>query len=300
MRRLFISFSGGETSAYMAQWLLRHKAHEYDEIVTLFANTGQENEETLRFVQQCDEAFGLGVVWVEADIDPVNREAGGFRIVDFDTANRDGEPFERVIQAYGLPNRDWPHCTRELKTRPMTAYLRSIGWGKGSYDTAIGIRVDEPDRIAASARKKRIIYPLITDAEMTKPRINAWWREQSFRLPLRGFEGNCKWCWKKSLRKHLTLLIDHPEWYDFPERMEDQYADITLPGYPKRVFFREERSTRDLRVLSAAGGFTPASDDARVYADQLGLDLDSSNGCSESCEIDFGDSDEPAHQEAAA
>ena len=38
-KRLFISFSGGETSGFMAQWLLANKAHEYDEVLCLFANT---------------------------------------------------------------------------------------------------------------------------------------------------------------------------------------------------------------------------------------------------------------------
>ena len=288
-KRLFISFSGGETSAFMAQWLMANRADRYDEIVCLFANTGQENEETLRFVQQCDEAFGLGVVWIESNIDPSRREEGGFRVVDFATASRHGEPFEAVIQAYGIPNADWLHCTRELKTRPMTAYLRSIGWAPGTYDTAIGIRADEIDRIDPQATGKRFLYPLITDVEMTKPRINRFWASQPFRLQLKGYEGNCMACWKKSLRKLLTIMHEHPERFDFCERMERMYSRVHPPGHKDRVFFREHMSTRDLRDLAARGGFSPAVDDAQVYEDQLdlGFDLDQSNGCSESCEIDF-------------
>lgn len=286
-KRLFISFSGGETSAFMAKWLMENRAQEYDEVVTLFANTGQENEETLRFVQQCDEAFNLGAVWVEAKV-KAGRARSGHCVVDFETASRAGEPFEAVIQKYGIPNQNWPHCTRELKLNPMLSYLRSIGWKPGSYDTAIGIRVDEIDRISASAAEKRLIYPLVSDIEMTKPGINGWWQQQPFRLQLKGYEGNCKWCWKKSLRKHLTLISEHPDWYAFPDRMERLYTSVNpKPGLPDRVFFREGRSTRDLRELAAGGGFTPVVDDAQVYEDQLSLDLDSSNGCSESCEINF-------------
>ncbi|MBH8578747.1 phosphoadenosine phosphosulfate reductase family protein [Bisbaumannia pacifica] len=287
MSRLFISFSGGETSAFMAQWLLQHRANHYDDIVCLFANTGQENEETLRFVQQCDEAFGLDVIWLEAEVKQ-GRARSGHRVVSYGTARRKGEPFEAVIQKYGISNQNWPHCTRELKLNPMLSYLASIGWEPGSFDTAIGIRADEMDRISPLCREKRLTYPLISDIEMTKPRINAWWSNQPFRLQLKGYEGNCKWCWKKSLRKHLTLLTEHPEWYDFPERMEALYASVNpKPDLPDRVFFREGRSTRDLRALACAGGFTPAHDEAQVYEDQLALDLDTSNGCSESCEIDF-------------
>lgn len=291
-KRLFISFSGGETSGFMANWLSANKAHEYDEVLCLFANTGQENEETLRFVQRCDEAFGLNVVWIEADIDLDDKSRSSFRVVDFDTADREGKVFERVIRAYGIPNPDWPHCTRELKTRPMTKYLRSIGWESGSYDTAIGIRADEIDRIDAKAMGKRFLYPLVSDVEMTKPRVNHWWQQQPFRLQLKGYEGNCKWCWKKSLRKHLTLINEHPEWYEFPERMEKQYGHINpKEGLEDRVFFRKRVATPQLREMAANGGFTPAADDAQVYEDQLdfGFDLDASHGCGESCEINFED-----------
>lgn len=286
-RRLFISFSGGETSAFMAQWLLANKKHEYDEIVALFANTGQENEETLRFVQQCDEDFGLNVVWVEADVQE-GRVGTKHRVVDFDRASRNGEPFESVIQKYGIPNKAYPHCTRELKLAPMLSYIASIGWIKGEYDTAVGIRADEIDRIAADAKQRKLIYPLITDIEMTKPRVNAWWANQPFRLNLKGYQGNCKWCWKKSMRKHLTLLNENPGVYDFPERMEERHG---LSGHNvdgnKRVFFRNNMSTKNMRMIASDGGFTPAEDDAQVYEDQmsLGFDLDApGGGCSESCE----------------
>ena len=287
MSRLLISFSGGETSAFMAQWILGNWCNKYDEMICVFANTGQENEETLRFVQKCDEAFDLGVVWVEA---VVNAQGKGctHRVVNYWTASRQGEPFEAVIAKYGIPNKAYPHCTRELKLNAITSFVRSIGWEQGSYDTAVGIRADEIDRMAVDAKKHGLVYPLVSKAEMTKPRVNAWWKDQSFRLQLKGYEGNCKWCWKKSLRKHLTLITEHPDWYDFPERMEREHgvSGHNVDGN-QRVFFREGLSTKALRELAAKGGFRPAHDDSQVFEDQLSMDLDASSGCSESCEIDF-------------
>jgi len=289
-KRLFISFSGGETSAFMAQWLLKNKAHEYDETICLFANTGQENEETLEFVERCDREFGLNVVWLEAEVFHGERKSNGHKVVDFNTASRCGEPFEEMIKKYGIPNQAWPHCTRELKLNPMRSYLRSIGWKPGECDTAIGIRTDEIDRVSPKRKELRLIYPLISDAPMTKPKINEWWNNQPFRLRLKGYEGNCKWCWKKSLRKHLTLVSEHPDWYDFPQRMEAEHG---LSGHnidgTKRTFFRKNMSTIDIRKMAGRGAFEPASDDSIPHTHQMDLELDASNGCSESCEVDFSE-----------
>ena len=46
--------------------LIVEKFKDSHEIVTTFANTGDEQEETLEFVDMCDKEFGLDVVWLEA------------------------------------------------------------------------------------------------------------------------------------------------------------------------------------------------------------------------------------------
>ena len=286
-RRLLISFSGGETSALMAKLCVERLAPEYDEIRTVFANTGQENEETLAFVDQCDKAFGLNVTWVEA-APSRGRDGIGFRVVDFATASRAGEPFEAAIQLYGIPNKAFPQCSRELKTRPIRKWATSIGWDTRSYDNAVGIRADEIDRMVATAKRDRVIYPLISRFPHTKPMVNEFWARQPFRLPLKGYQGNCTWCWKKSLRKHLTIITENPSAYDFPERMEALYPNAGA-GRGGRVFFREGRSTKDLRELAATTKFAPATDDAREYQTDLieWLDADLDVCGSESCEVDF-------------
>lgn len=292
MKRLLISFSGGETSAFMCHWLLKNMADYYDEMVVVFANTSQENEETLAFVDLCDRLLfaplGHRVVWVEAV--QTNTRRAGFREVDFNSASRSGDVFEDAVRRYGIFNQKWPACTRELKLRPITAYLRSRGWKKNTYDTAVGIRFDEMDRMSASAEANRIIYPLIGLVPVTKREINAWWAKQGFRLELPGYRGNCKWCWKKSDRKHLTLIGEDPGIYDFPRRMEALYGKVgaefkrqTDPEY-RRTFFRKNRSVDDLFDLFANRGadFVPAHDDARVYDEEL----DVGGGCGgESCEV---------------
>jgi hypothetical protein len=297
--KLLISFSGGETSAYMAQWALQNWRAKYPEILVVFANTGQENEETLAFVRDCDDYFGFGTVWIEAVQYHGQRKSAGFKVVGYNTASRDGAPFEDSIRKYGVPNSKFKDCTRNLKQNPIDAYARSIGWLPGDYDLAIGIRADEIDRISANAAKRRIVYPLVRPHPMTKPKINSWWAAQPFRLKLRGYQGNCKWCWKKSFRKHFTIIAENPEYYDFPRRMERLYgkvgpefakdtADNPLPPDYRRTFFRGNKSVDDLFVEyeKIKGDFVAADDESAVYDP----DWDVAGGCGESCEV-FTDED---------
>lgn len=290
LHKLFRSFSGGETSALMCRLLDTRLRDRYRDGITVFANTGQENEETLEFVDWCDRAYGWNVVWVEAVVHHGERRGCSHRVVSFETASRDGEPYWEVIKKYGIPNQGFPHCTRELKLNPMRSYLESIGWGDAWR--AVGIRADEPDRLSEAAEQNRICYPLANWLPTTKPQVNTFWRDQPYRLQLAGYQGNCKWCWKKSTRKLLTVMDENPRAFDFPERAErefplkgPEFAKGTAPGY-KRVFFRPSLSTLDLRAMHAAGGWDAAENDAVVY-DGNAIALDGDGGCSEACEVNF-------------
>jgi len=284
---LVISFSGGETSAYMTKMILEKYREMFNEIVVIFANTGQENDETLEFVDQCDKAFGFNVVWVEANVFHGIRKSSGFHLVNFETASRDGKPYEEVIKKYGIPNKSFSLCTRELKLNPIKAYINSLGW-YGHY-TAVGIRNDETRRISKEKEKLRIIYPLIDLEPTTKPEINTFWREQPFRLKLTGYQGNCKWCWKKSLRKLLTIYNENPSAFDFPLKMEEKYGRIgpefvKRPDANNRTFFRENMSTKDIIWLAENKEYDKPEDDSIVYNDK-NVNLDLFSGCEESCEV---------------
>jgi hypothetical protein len=262
----------------MAQWLWRHKRDQYD-MVFVFANTGQENEETLDFVQQCSSAFGFPVVWVEAVVDPESGKGTRHRIVDHATASRNGEPFEAVIAKYGIPNQSTPHCSRELKERSITSYARSL-WGN-DYDTAIGIRSDEFDRVNERYKERRLVYPLVRDMPMTKPKVNFWWSQQSFRLQLKGYEGNCKTCWKKSNNKLMTIAKERPDAFDWMRGMEQKYGEFVPEARLQKMqsrgselrlpirFFRGHKSCVD--IINEASAWNGAVvDDAAVG--QLELD----------------------------
>lgn len=283
---LAISFSGGLTSAYMTRWLLENKKSDFGQIVITFANTGQENEETLIFVDRCDKEWGLNVVWLEALVDPEKGKGTKFKIVTFETASRNGEPFEDYIKKHGIPNQSFPKCTGELKLSPMRSYLRSLGWKNGTYKTAIGIRVDEMDRVSSKMNEQNLIYPLVEYTKVTKEMVNLWWERQSFSLGLQEHQGNCKWCWKKSMRKLLTLAADTPEIFEFPMRMEQLYA-FSGPGHhfggSGRCFFRGHTSAKQIVEASKLPFDRFVS--APIRFDLFDMDMDSAGSCSESCEV---------------
>lgn len=290
-KKLLVSFSGGETSAYMLWWILNNWGDEY-EIKVVFTNTGQENEETLIFIKKCSEYFNVEIIWVEAVVNPENRKGTTHKIVDFYSADRSGIVFESVIAKYGIPNRTTPHCNRELKLKPLHSYMRSLGWKK--YYSAIGIRIDEIDRINSKKTELKLLYPLISNKPMTKPQVNFWWSQQPFRLELKGYQGNCKWCWKKSDAKLFQLLKENESIFDFPKQMETKYGefipetrlslmkgrgdDINL----KTRFFRQNRSVEDL--IKESVFFTKnVVDDAAVIDTEF--DLFELMDDSESCDI---------------
>lgn len=276
--KLNISFSGGRTSAYMTKLLIDNYSDKYDFIVT-FANTGLEHEKTLEFVNNCDKYFGFNTVWLEAVVQHGERKGTTFKIVDFETASRNGEPFEEVIKKYGIPDVSRPHCTRELKLQPMRQYLLSIGIHHTKIPTAIGIRNDEKRRVSSTAEENNIVYPLIDLWPCDKQDVLDWWEDQEFDLGITEWDGNCRGCFKKSFKKIFKQLDTNPAALDWHLKMEDNYAERGTnkqEGY-KRVFFRYNTSTPRLLELykeDRSSGATPVSQG--MYDD---------GGCSESCEV---------------
>ena len=268
---LVVSFSGGKTSGYMLRQLTDH----YDgDMKVCFMNTGCEDERTLEFVNRCAVEWEIDIIWLEAVIHHTHQVGTTHKIVTFETASRNGEPFEEMIKKYGIPNKKFPHCTRELKLRAITDYLRYIGWNNAV--TAIGIRADEPDRLNPKAKEVRIVYPLAHWWPTDKSDINDWWLEQSFQLGLLEHEGNCTWCWKKSLKKLVRIAKEAPERFSFPLRMEAEHG-IDRLGNPLS-FFRENRTAKDIIQISDL-----MTSQAVAFPEHADEDF----GCSESCEV-FG------------
>ena len=278
---LFVSFSGGRTSAYMCWYLLKYWGHKYD-FIFVFANTGQEHENTLIFVDQCDKVIGLNLVYVEAVVHHDERKGCTHKIVDFDTADRTGAVFEEVIKKYGIPNVEFLHCTRELKLNPMRSYKASIGFDR-LHPMAIGIRADEIDRMSPKAKEDGLVYPLIK-ANKTKPEILHWWKGQDFDLDLPEHLGNCVTCHKKSDRKLMTIARHEPERFEWAAKMEELHSDAGS-GDGHRAFFRKHKTTKDI-IASSKQPFVEFKDYLPELQLTLDIDpLDRESDCGAGCEI---------------
>ena len=236
-----ISFSGGRTSAYMLWRVLQAGGGGVlpSQAIVCFANTGKEDEATLRFVQDCSERWNVPITWLEyAEVD--------FTIVNFHSASRNGEPFEALIRKRNyLPNPVTRFCTSELKIRPIGRYLLSLGMADTKTEaenmSMIGMRADEQRRAAKIQDKSRI--PLVT-AGITKEDVGAFWREQPFDLGLPNnngvtMHGNCDLCFLKGGAQVLSLIAEKPERAIWWAKMEA--LALALASKPSGAVFRSDR-----------------------------------------------------------
>lgn len=236
-----ISFSGGRTSAYMLYRVL--VAGLQPDVHVIFANTGKERIETLDFVHEIETRWQVPIIWVEyyrtrlpkyrspdreqaalrarQHVDRHYGEPGpemGYRIVTWETAARNGEPFENLIDMVALPSVTMRLCTQEMKIRPIRKHMMALGYD--FWSNVIGLRADEPKRIARmrNAHESRYDHVLpLADAGVRKEQVLDFWAHQPFDLGLPldengdTYAGNCDLCFLKSTGKRQRLVAENPE-----------------------------------------------------------------------------------------
>ena len=210
-----------------------------EDAVVCFANTGKEEEATLEFVRNCEKNWGVEIHWLE-----YRDSEKKFELVKFETASRNGEPFEAIIRRRKmLPNTRARFCTAELKIRTMRRYLQSLGWDE--WANMIGIRRDEHRRavkMQSDYKGETPVMPL-HQAGVVKNDVLEFWRESTFDLglPLINGEtigGNCDLCFLKSLPKITTLVAQEPSralWW----AKQEEWAQTQTSGDGNR--FRIDR-----------------------------------------------------------
>jgi 3'-phosphoadenosine 5'-phosphosulfate sulfotransferase (PAPS reductase)/FAD synthetase len=208
-----LSFSGGRTSAYLLA------TYKFD--LAIFCNTGKEAEGTLDFIRKCGEFYDKEIIWLEYNPENKNK----FDIVNFETASRNGEPFEKlIIKNKFLPNQQMRFCTVEMKAKTIKRYLKNyLKLEISDVEMILGIRADEPNRYYKLKDSNRNgwenVMPLFK-ANITKKNIFEFWKKQPFDLNINSHEGNCDLCFLKGLTKKIELLRQNPKVADWWIEME--------------------------------------------------------------------------------
>lgn len=255
-----ISFSGGRTSAYMLfMILLAWGGNLPSNVYVVFANTGKEREETLRFVYECSIRWGVHIIWLE------RVSGGGFVEVGYNSASRLGEPFAQLIREKSyLPNAVTRFCTVELKIRVMRDFARSIGFE--TWNNVIGLRYDEGLRVMKALARNdegkerfKAIMPMAKAKATKRGHVMPFWfgpdairvpqiipafefLPQGFDLGLQDADGNCDMCFLKAAKKLERIIRNNPgieNWWIQQEivgkgRFVTEYSYADLGNYVRK------------------------------------------------------------------
>lgn len=180
----------------------------------MFQNTGREKPETYDFLNKLDKEYNLNLIWLEYFC-PDAAQPATFKIVNYETANRSGLPFEQLIEKRkAIPNKYKRFCTAELKVKTARRYIRAQGFLRWNY--AIGYRADEPKRKVRSDTMQTAVTPL-RDRNIMTADVATFWKNNHFDLALpimpngKTFGGNCEGCFWHSEYQNAMLCKKRPE-----------------------------------------------------------------------------------------
>jgi 3'-phosphoadenosine 5'-phosphosulfate sulfotransferase (PAPS reductase)/FAD synthetase len=267
-----IAFSGGRTSAYMLRQILdaNDGLPSCGRVQVTFQNTGREMPQTLDFVAEVGDRWGVPITWLE-----YRPDAPHFEAVSHNSASRAGEPFDALIdKKQYLPNQDSRFCTIELKVRTAKRYLVSLGWKR--WTNCVGLRADEPHRLNKPPPKDRwTVWAPLAEAGVSRHDVALFWRGQNFdlRLPNVGgncWLGNCDGCFLKSERHQAVLARDFPERHAWWEAAEARIGALEgSKGRPAdNAQFSMRFSRRELRdFMERQGDWALSTEGALCQAD---------------------------------
>ena len=194
---IICSFSGGRSSGMMLAMM--------GDCLPIFCNTGKEHPATLDFVRDC-QTFG-DIIWLEY------RKGKTYEVVNYEAASRQGEPFAQLIEDRSyLPNPVARFCTSELKVLTIQRYLADQGIT--DYEMAVGMRADEPRRVAKMRRMEGYVLPLAT-AGITQGDVQAFWKAQDFDLQIPSTLSNCDLCFLKGYGIKQSMVTQDPKLADW-------------------------------------------------------------------------------------
>lgn len=293
-----VSFSGGRTSAYLVITAIEKFGVENVDVVSM--DTGVEHPMTYEFMRQFHayilEAYGVEITYLRTDFNTPLGEGNKYHILNIDEIGPDLKPFREMIKKYGVPYIGGMFCTDRMKLVPFNKYckdnypdevcydgMQSQGgmptgnrYVKKTYETWLGIRVDEPNRLTP---KKAIRY-LAEISDFEKQDILDFWSEMPFDLQIPEQLGNCVFCPKKSNLKLAAAQRDEPELYH--EFLTMIYGESVRHDNKTGHHSQMYRGKKSLeQVVAMFDGSTGDEIKSRIR----GAKMTDTGSCSESCEV---------------
>ncbi len=148
-----VSFSGGRTSAYLCKLMIDKFGR--DNVDFIFMDTGAEHKKTYEFIRKVDAELGLNLVCLRGDFTSPIGGGVNYKIVDIDSMEPDLLPYSEMIKKYGVPYIGGMFCTDRMKLKPFKKYCEAT-YGRGNYETWLGIRFDEPKRLVGDNKNKSL------------------------------------------------------------------------------------------------------------------------------------------------
>ena len=282
-KNIFCSVSAGYSSVMMAikikEWYPDHN------IIFAMANTSKERIESLDFMNECDKLYKLDLKWIEAEF---NEKGIGVtaKVVEYKNLKTKGEIFEDGIKKLGIPSNVNKWCNRDMKLRPLKKYADSV-FGLNNYSIAVGLRIDEMDRVRKDYKDNNVFYPLM-DYKISKKERNKFWDNEPIKITIPAYKGNCDLCFEKSNRKLMTIIKEEPDMAIWWDSMIKKYSHIEKENSPSyndllkenngMTFYRGYKTIEDL-VKMAEEPFSKATDEYIYENDLFDLEDECGSGC---------------------
>lgn len=139
-----VSFSGGRTSAYLCKIMIEKFGKSNVDFI--YMDTGAEHPKTYEFIRKVNDHFGLELVCLRGDFNQELGKGHTYKVVSIDDIGPDLKPYTELVKKYGTPSISGKWCTSRMKEETHDKYCDDV-YGKGNYETWIGIRADEPKRV---------------------------------------------------------------------------------------------------------------------------------------------------------
>jgi hypothetical protein len=234
-----INFSGGRSSGFMLYKIIEaHGGTLPDDVKVIFANTGLEHHETYEFIHRIEQIFLCKVVWIEYLFN--NKKKHSFKVVDYETASRNGEPFDSLIKSQKkpyLPNPIKRICTQRLKVESIEKYCKQV-LGFDEWFNVVGLRHEEFNRVARMRERENAVIPM-ADAKHTKWDVLEFWigEDIDLKLPIKGnIFSNCVGCFLKGYSTIEEIARREPDYLNWWSQVEESTGSTfryDRPNYTK-------------------------------------------------------------------